>query len=100
MRAPRGVRRGGGDGAALRAAYQPTPWARASPLAGPGGPLGKPTQVRDPLSAFVTGLKGFGGLGTFFWEPQGYAPFIEGNNSCAWDPTTRRPIAALEFLNA
>ncbi|MFC4983206.1 hypothetical protein [Streptomyces atroolivaceus] len=52
------------------------------------------------MSAFVTGLKGFGGLGTFFWEPQGYAPFIEGNNSCAWDPTTRRPIAALEFLNA
>ncbi|MFJ8955111.1 glycosyl hydrolase 53 family protein [Streptomyces sp. NPDC102381] len=66
-----------------------------------GGPLGKPTQVRDSLSAFVTGLKGFGGLGTFFWEPEGYAPFIDDYNSCAWDPTTRRPTAALDgFLNA
>ncbi|MCX5415952.1 hypothetical protein [Streptomyces sp. NBC_00059] len=36
-----------------------------------------------PPAAFVTGLKGFGGLGTFFREPQDYGPFIEGYNSCA-----------------
>ncbi|MEV7144735.1 glycosyl hydrolase 53 family protein [Streptomyces tauricus] len=66
-----------------------------------GGPVGKPAQVRSSLSAFITGLKGFGGLGTFFWEPQGYTPFIGGYGSCAWDPTTLRPTAALDgFLDA
>ena len=64
-----------------------------------GGPRTKPTQVRDSLRAFITGLKGFGGLGTFFWEPEGYSPFTD-YGSTAWDPTTRRPTAALDgFLN-
>ncbi|GIH14916.1 glycosyl hydrolase 53 family protein [Rugosimonospora africana] len=64
-----------------------------------GGPLNKPTQVRDSLRAFITGLKGFGGLGTFYWEPEGYSPFTDYGSS-AWDPTTRRPTAALDgFLN-
>jgi arabinogalactan endo-1,4-beta-galactosidase len=64
-----------------------------------GGPLTKPTQVRDGLAAFVTGLKGFGGLGTFYWEPEGYSPFTSYGSS-AWDPSTLRPTAALDgFLN-
>src|SRR3954469_16832644 len=49
-----------------------------------GGPLTKPAQVRDSLRAFITGLKGFGGLGTFYWEPEVYAPFT-GYGSGAWD---------------
>jgi arabinogalactan endo-1,4-beta-galactosidase len=60
-----------------------------------GGPVGKPTQVRDSLKAFVTGIKGFGGLGTFFWEPEGY-PSFNNYNSSAWDETTRKPTAALD----
>jgi arabinogalactan endo-1,4-beta-galactosidase len=60
-----------------------------------GGPLTKPTQVRDSLRAFVTGLKGFGGLGTFFWEPEGYSPFSTYGSS-AWDPGTRQPTAAMD----
>ncbi|WP_326661639.1 glycosyl hydrolase 53 family protein [Streptomyces canus] len=64
-----------------------------------GGPVGKPTQVRDSLRAFVTGLQGFGGLGTFFWEPEGY-PSFNNYNSSAWDESTRRPTAAMDgFLN-
>ena len=64
-----------------------------------GGPLAKPTQVRDSLRAFITGLKGFGGLGTFFWEPEGYVSFSNYTSS-AWDEATRRPTAALDgFLN-
>jgi len=64
-----------------------------------GGPVGKATQVRDSLKAFVTGIKGFGGLGTFFWEPEGY-PSFNGYNSSAWDEATRRPTVALDgFLN-
>jgi arabinogalactan endo-1,4-beta-galactosidase len=60
-----------------------------------GGPVGKPTQVRDSLKAYVTGIKAFGGLGTFFWEPEGYPSF---NNylSSAWDDATRMPTAALD----
>ncbi|WP_255950004.1 glycosyl hydrolase 53 family protein [Streptomyces odontomachi] len=60
-----------------------------------GGPLDKPTQVRDSLKAFVTGLTGFGGLGTFYWEPEGYSPFTSYGSS-AWDPSTLRPTAALD----
>ncbi|WP_460514432.1 glycosyl hydrolase 53 family protein [Flindersiella endophytica] len=64
-----------------------------------GGPLGKPTQVRDSLRQFITGIKGFGGLGTFYWEPEGYSPFTSYGSS-AWDPSTRRPTAAMDgFLN-
>lgn len=60
-----------------------------------GGPVGKPTQVRDSLKAFVTGIKAFGGLGTFYWEPEGY-PSLTAYNSSAWDEATRRPTAALD----
>jgi len=60
-----------------------------------GGPVTKPTQVRDSLKQFVAGLKGFGGLGTFYWEPEGY-PSFNGYNSSAWDESTHRPTAALD----
>jgi arabinogalactan endo-1,4-beta-galactosidase len=64
-----------------------------------GGPRDKANQVRDSLRAFITGIKGFGGLGSFFWEPEGYSPFT-GYGSTAWDPGTRRPTAAMDgFLN-
>jgi arabinogalactan endo-1,4-beta-galactosidase len=60
-----------------------------------GGPLNKPTQVRDSLKQFVSGIKAFGGLGTFYWEPEGYSPFTSYGSS-AWDPSSRRPTAALD----
>ena len=64
-----------------------------------GGPVAKPTQVRDSLRTFIAGLKGLGGLGTFFWEPEGYPSFNQYYSS-AWDETSRRPTAALDgFLN-
>ncbi|MCW8378699.1 glycosyl hydrolase 53 family protein [Streptomyces justiciae] len=65
-----------------------------------GGPVGKPTQVRTALREFIAGLKGFGGLGTFFWEPEGY-PSFNAYNSSAWDESTHRPTAAMDgFLDA
>ncbi|HVQ93608.1 MAG TPA: glycosyl hydrolase 53 family protein [Mycobacteriales bacterium] len=64
-----------------------------------GGPVGKATQVRDSLRAFITGIKSFGGLGTFFWEPEGY-PSFNNYNSSAWDENTHRPTAGMDgFLN-
>jgi arabinogalactan endo-1,4-beta-galactosidase len=53
---------------------------------------------RDSLRQFVTGIKGFGGLGTFFWEPAGYSPFT-GYSMTAWI-SDRRATAAMDgFLN-
>ncbi|MDX8056775.1 glycosyl hydrolase 53 family protein [Lentzea sp. BCCO 10_0798] len=63
-----------------------------------GGPIGNPNQVRDGLKQFITGTKAFGGLGTFFWEPEGYSPF-SGYDMTAWE-SNRRPTAAMDgFLN-
>jgi arabinogalactan endo-1,4-beta-galactosidase len=60
-----------------------------------GGPRTNPGQVRDSLRQFITGIKSFGGLGTFYWEPAGYSPFTY-YDMCAWDAGTRRPTAAMD----
>jgi arabinogalactan endo-1,4-beta-galactosidase len=60
-----------------------------------GGPVTKATQTRDALKAFIAGIKGFGGLGTFYWEPEGY-PSFNSYTSSAWDESTHRPTAALD----
>jgi hypothetical protein len=63
---------------------------RAGGQANPGARL---------AAGFITGIKGFGGLGTFFWEPEGY-PSFNNYNSSAWDEASRRPTAAMDgFLN-
>jgi arabinogalactan endo-1,4-beta-galactosidase len=65
-----------------------------------GGPLSNPGGTRASLAAYIKGVKSFGGLGVFFWEPEGYAPFTDYTLT-AWDPTTRRPTAAMNgFLDA
>ncbi len=64
-----------------------------------GGPVSRATQTRDALRQFISGTKSFGGLGTFYWEPEGYSPFT-GYDMTAWNSGTRRPTAALDgFLN-
>jgi arabinogalactan endo-1,4-beta-galactosidase len=65
-----------------------------------GGPVSKPTQVEADLTTFIKGVKGLGGLGVFYWEPEGYAPFTSYTLG-AWNSTMKRPTAALNgFLNA
>lgn len=65
-----------------------------------GGPVSQPAATQASLEAYITGAKSFGGLGVFFWEPEGYSPFTNYTLT-AWDATTRRPTAALNgFLNA
>jgi len=60
-----------------------------------GGRYDRATQTRDAMTAYINGLKGFGGLGLFYWEPEGYSPFTTYNMG-AWDPSTRRPTVALD----
>lgn len=65
-----------------------------------GGPVSQPTKVENDLTTLIKGIKKFGGLGIFFWEPEGYSPFTNYTLT-AWDSKTRRPTAALNgFLNA
>jgi hypothetical protein len=65
-----------------------------------GGPVSEPAKVEKDLETYITGLKGFGGLGLFYWEPEGYAPFTNYTLG-AWNSSTKRPTAALNgFLNA
>jgi len=60
-----------------------------------GGRYDRATQTRDAMTAYINGLKGFGGLGLFYWEPEGYSPFTTYTMG-AWDPATRRPTVALD----
>lgn len=60
-----------------------------------GGRYDRATQTRDAMAAYISGLKGFGGLGLFYWEPETYSPFNTYNMG-AWDPSTRRPTVALD----
>lgn len=62
-----------------------------------GGPRDKANQVRDGLRHFITGQKGFGGLGTFFREPEGCSP-LTGCGSTAQDAGARRSTAAMDGL--
>lgn len=65
-----------------------------------GGPVSKPSQVRADLAAYIKGAKSIGGLGVYYWEPEGYAPFTDYTLG-AWDSTTKRPTVALNgFLDA
>jgi len=40
------------------------------------------------MESYISGLKSFGGLGLFYWEPEVYSPFQQLWHG-AWDPTTR-----------
>jgi arabinogalactan endo-1,4-beta-galactosidase len=65
-----------------------------------GGPVSNPGQTQASLEAYINGVNGFGGLGVFYWEPEGYSPFTSYAMG-AWNSTTRRPTTALNgFLNA
>ncbi|MDX8056806.1 hypothetical protein SK571_46225 [Lentzea sp. BCCO 10_0798] len=55
-------------------------------------------QVRDSVRQFITGTKGFGDLGTSFWDPVGHSSF-SGYDMTALT-SNRRPTAAMDgFLN-
>jgi arabinogalactan endo-1,4-beta-galactosidase len=65
-----------------------------------GGPVSEPAKVEKDLTSYINGIKGFGGLGIFYWEPEGYAPFTNYTLG-AWSSSTKRPTAALNaFLTA
>jgi arabinogalactan endo-1,4-beta-galactosidase len=65
-----------------------------------GGAENRASRTETDMETYITGLKSFGGLGLFYWEPEVYSPFAS-YGSGAWDPTTRQPTVALQgFLHA
>jgi arabinogalactan endo-1,4-beta-galactosidase len=65
-----------------------------------GGRVDRASRTETDLESYITGMKGIGGLGVFYWEPEGYSPFTSYNLG-AWDSTTKEPTIALDgFLNA
>jgi len=59
-----------------------------------GGNVNQGAKVKSDLEAYIKGVKGFGGLGVFFWEPEGYAPFTSYQMG-AWNATNKEPTSAL-----
>jgi len=65
-----------------------------------GGREDRASRTETDMESYISGLKSFGGLGLFYWEPEVYSPFSSYGMG-AWDPTTRAPTAVLQgFLNA
>jgi arabinogalactan endo-1,4-beta-galactosidase len=59
-----------------------------------GGRFDRASRTEADMTSYINGLKAFGGLGLFYWEPEVYSPFTTYNMG-AWDPTTREPTVAL-----
>jgi arabinogalactan endo-1,4-beta-galactosidase len=59
-----------------------------------GGTETNASQTKTDLTTYIKGVKGFGGLGVFYWEPEAYSPFTNYTMG-AWDPNTKRPTIAL-----
>jgi len=51
-----------------------------------GGPVSNSSETASSLTAFVQGVRNFGGLGVFYWEPEVYSPF-DSYGSGAWETT-------------
>jgi len=49
-----------------------------------GGPVSKSSTTASSLTAFVQGVRNFGGHGVFYWEPEVYSPF-DSYDSGAWE---------------
>jgi len=65
-----------------------------------GGPENRASRVETDLESYITGMKSIGGLGVFYWEPEGYSPFTSYSMG-AWDSSSREPTVAMNgFLNA
>jgi len=65
-----------------------------------GGQVSKASTTEASLEEYIKGMKSIGGLGVFYWEPEGYSPFTSYSMG-AWDSSTREPTVAMNgFLNA
>jgi arabinogalactan endo-1,4-beta-galactosidase len=64
-----------------------------------GGPVSKPGSTESAMENYLKALKGNGGQGLLYWEPECYAPFT-GYAMGAWDSSTREPTAIMNGFTA
>ena len=60
-----------------------------------GGKETDPNGTYATVSNYISGMQNIGGLGVFYWEPEGYSPFT-GYTMGAWDPNTKEPTHAMD----
>jgi arabinogalactan endo-1,4-beta-galactosidase len=60
-----------------------------------GGLVTKAAATATMVRHYVTAMRSSGGLGVFYWEPEGYAPFTTSDKG-AWDATTKKPTVVMD----
>jgi arabinogalactan endo-1,4-beta-galactosidase len=59
-----------------------------------GGRWDRAEDTRTVIAAWINGMKGMGGTGVFYWEPECYN--WNGYDMGAWDPNTKQPTVAMD----
>ncbi len=60
-----------------------------------GGPVSKASSTESALVAYIKAIKGNGGQGLFYWEPECMSPFT-GYAMGAWNSSTHQPTAIMD----
>ena len=62
-----------------------------------GGAVTKAAQTNTTIKQWIAGITTMSGGdgGVFYWEPEGYSPFVSYSMG-AWDSVTKQPTAALD----
>ncbi|HJP76841.1 MAG TPA: glycosyl hydrolase 53 family protein [Pseudonocardiaceae bacterium] len=64
-----------------------------------GGPVSKASSTESALETYIKALKGAGGQGIFYWEPECMSPFT-GYAMGAWNSSTREPTVIMNGFSA
>jgi len=64
-----------------------------------GGPVSNPSGTETALENYLTALRGNGGQGLLYWEPEVYSPFTTYSMG-AWSSSTRGPTSIMNGFTA
>jgi len=64
-----------------------------------GGPVSNPSGTETTLENYLTALRGNGGQGLLYWEPEVYSPFTTYSMG-AWSSSTRGPTSIMNGFTA
>jgi arabinogalactan endo-1,4-beta-galactosidase len=59
-----------------------------------GGPVSNPSGTQTTLENYLTALRGNGGQGLWYWEPEVYSPFTSYSMG-AWNSANREPTSIM-----
>jgi arabinogalactan endo-1,4-beta-galactosidase len=64
-----------------------------------GGPVGSPGSTEAALKAYIGALRGTGGQGIFYWEPEVYEQFTN-YTAGAWNSSTEETTVIMNGFSA